>query len=162
MMGYGEPKPQRQGGFQRTPPNPFQTSDRQGGGFQQDRYEKQARKADSSFDDDASPTGGASILGGDDSEQSGSAWERIRQNSASGSPSEPSSAGGKRGQRPGAFQQSQRPSRQQKREGDDSFAYSSSEEEKNYAREEAQKDFDARMERERAGGDFSGGEDGKW
>lgn len=164
MMGNSEAKPQRQGGgFQRTPPSPFQTSDRQGG-FQQDRYEKQPRPLESSFDD-AIPTGGMGSLGDDpSSSEGGSAWERIRQNSASGSPSEPSSTRGRRMRKPGdGFQQQQQQQRRREAEAEeDGFAISRTDEERNYARDEAQREFDARVEKERAGGDFSGGRDGRW
>jgi hypothetical protein len=46
----------------------------------------------------------------------------------------------------------------------DSFAFSKTEEERTYAKEEAQKEFDARVERERRGGDFSkgGGDQKRW
>ena len=176
---------QRQGGLQRSPPNPFQTSDRQGS-FQQDRYETQSRRSESSFDD-ASPTGGAGMMGGDtdidndnNSSQSGSAWERIRQNTSPSSSSDrPTNTGGREGGgvgEGGAWDRLQQrnahglpPSQQrqqQQRISDrddttDSFAFSSSESERNYARDEAQKEFDARVEKERAGGDFGGG-DRKW
>ncbi|KAL6719518.1 hypothetical protein ACLMJK_003759 [Lecanora helva] len=75
----------------------------------------------------------------------GSVWERIRQESSSGST--PSSTG--RGNTVRGEQQ----------EGStlgDSFSFSSSEEERSYAKEEAQKEFDERVERERKGEDFSG------
>ena len=70
----------------------------------------------------------------------------------------PSSAGGRRMQRGGGFQQQQ----QQPKREEDSFAFSASEGEKSYAKDEAQKAFDERVEKERQGGDFSGGRDKKW
>lgn len=39
----------------------------------------------------------------------------------------------------------------------DSFTFSKTEEERNLAQIEAQKEFDARVEKERRGGDFSSG-----
>ena len=150
-------KPQRQGGFQKTAQvDPFQTSDRQSG-FQQDRYEKQTQVSNNSFDD-ASPTGGTGAVGNDDKGANGSVWERIRQDATSGPPSSPSPAGEKRIQRGGFPQPQPRP--QQGKKEEDGFAFSSSEEEKAYAKDEAQKDFDARVEKEREGGDFDGGR--KW
>ena len=83
--------------------------------------------------------------------QSGGAWDRIRQGAVSGSQAQPSSTRSR-------AQQSQSAS------SDDSFAFSQGEEDKQLAKSEAQKDFDARIERERAGKDFEerGGNNRRW
>jgi len=101
--------------------------------------------------DDASPTGESGAMAGGGG---GSAWERIRQQNASGSStgSEPSFRRAK------SF-------RREQPEGSttgDSFSFSNSEEERNYAKDEAQKEFDERVEKERRGGDFSGGGGSGW
>ncbi len=80
--------------------------------------------------------------------QTGSAWDRIRK----GEKLDP--------QKPESAWYEQRQSPQGQRGGSnnsDDFAYNKGEEEKGYAKEEAQKEFDARVERERRGGDFSKG-----
>ena len=112
---------------------------------------------DNDYDYDASPTGGQGML--DDTfastdssttDSTGvSAWERIRQqNAAAGTTPSPShSPVQRRGGRKG----------QQEDDGD-GFTFSSDEEERGYARVEAQKEFDERLERERRGGSFGGNE----
>ncbi|EME78333.1 uncharacterized protein MYCFIDRAFT_37270 [Pseudocercospora fijiensis CIRAD86] len=70
----------------------------------------------------------------------GSAWERIRQQAASGGQQQS-------GTRNTASSRSSPSS--------DSFSFSSSEEDKQLARGEAQRDFDARLEQERQGKDFN-------
>ena len=133
--------PQARGGFPKTSQeNPFDIPEKRGG-FQQERYENQVPNSESSFDE-LSPTGGAGAVGNDDSNAGGSVWDRIRQSSMSGS--SPRKGDGY----------------EQERSGDDGFAYSSTEEEKAYARMEAQKEFDARVEKEREGRDFDAGR--KW
>jgi hypothetical protein len=44
----------------------------------------------------------------------------------------------------------------------ESYTYSKTDEERNYAKDEAQKEFDARIEEERRGGDFSAGTNKRW
>lgn len=103
--------------------------------FKMEKVERQPRSFADDYDD-ASPTGG-------------SVWERIRSQSATGTPSASSST---RDRRSGI--------RQEQQEGStagDSFSFSSSEEERNYAKDEAQREFDERVEKERRGGDFSSG-----
>ncbi|EGP84672.1 unnamed protein product [Zymoseptoria tritici ST99CH_1A5] len=85
--------------------------------------------------------------------QSGSAWERLRQQAAP--------AGGQQGQsspsRPGQ-------SIDNRSGGGDAFSFSSQEEDRQLAKSEAQREFDARLERERAGRNFDergGGGGGK-
>ena len=111
--------------------------------FRIDKVERQPR----SFDDDASPTGGegAFIDSGYESDSgsgaTGSTWDRIRQQ-ASSSPSSEMAGRGGRGNRWGM----QTP--------EDSFSFSATEEERQLAKEEAQRSFDERIERERRGGEF--------
>lgn len=69
----------------------------------------------------------------------GSAWDRLRQGAMSGSESSSSS------RRAQALQGSS---------GDNSFSFSQGDEDRQLARSEAQKQFDARIEREREGRDF--------
>ncbi len=79
--------------------------------------------------------------------QTGSAWDRIRKGENL-DPQKPESAWSK--QRPS-------PPGQSSGSSNNDFTYNKSEEERNYAKDEAQKEFDARVERERRGGDFSKG-----
>lgn len=103
------------------------------------------RTFDDSFSD-ASPT----AIAKSDSSATGSAWERIRQQSTSDSSgsahTQPRSESQRRGNR-----------EQQERDG---FMFSSEEAERGYARDEAQKEFDERVERERRGGEFGEGRRG--
>lgn len=117
--------------------------------FQMEEVARQPQNFGEDFDD-ASPTGGSGAM--DDG--GGSAWERIRHQSASGSSSgsEPSL------RRARGF-------RREQQEGSttgDSFSFSSSEEERSYAKDEAQREFDERVEKERRGGDFSGSGGSGW
>ena len=76
----------------------------------------------------------------------GSAWDRIRQGAMSGASSSSRYSG-----------RSQSQGQQQSRgnaDSGDSFTFSQGEEDNQLARSEAQKEFDARIERERAGQDF--------
>jgi hypothetical protein len=116
-------------------------------------------------DNDASSTGGKRIK--DVATNGVSAWERIRQQGTSqvGKNRESGSLG--KGQQSNPPRQSEwssnrSPSRQDpdgqgNSTTEDSFAFPKSEEERQLAKEEAQKDFDARVEQERRGGDFSSG-----
>jgi len=110
--------------------------------IQMDKVARQPRNFGEDFDD-ASPTGGSGAMG----DGGGSRWERIRQQSASGSSSgsEPSV------RRARGFQREP----QESSSTGDSFSFSSSEEERSCARDEAQREFDERVEKERRGGDFS-------
>lgn len=116
---------------------------------------RQEEKPFDMFDDDASPTGGRGIQADmssstQSSNTGGSAWEKIR-----------------RGQKPAPKQENtsgwsrlQNNTQKEQREGStmgDSFTFSKTEEERNLAQIEAQKEFDARVEKERRGGDFSSG-----
>ena len=127
----------------------------------QKRQPQSARSTPSPSYDDASPTAGRGMLddtfpssSSSSSDTTGlSAWERIRQQNASEttSPPSPSPSSSTRQRRRGQQQQQQR-----QEEGGDGFTFSSEEEERGYARAEAQKEFDERLERERRGGSFGG------
>ncbi|KAL1646918.1 hypothetical protein SLS58_003054 [Diplodia intermedia] len=99
--------------------------------------------------DDASPTGGLGPIDSGVSSTGGSAWDRVRQQASSAQgPSNGSSA-------PWA-----RPTQREQRTGStlgDSFTFSSSDEERQLAKAEAQRDFDDRIEKERSGADFNDG-----
>ncbi|KAI9673063.1 MAG: hypothetical protein M1829_004377 [Trizodia sp. TS-e1964] len=129
--------------------------------------------------DDASPTDGFPPLLDDDwqsaqtpqtegSQKSGSAWNRIRDESSTSS--RPSSSGPtwkniRSHPKPAskdAWSKRRAGNEQEQRDGpdpEDSFTFASSDEERQVAKEEAQRAFDAKVERERQGGDFS--ENGK-
>ena len=95
----------------------------------------------------------------------GSAWDRLRRGEKPASTSQTSGAKQQPNQSPWMRQQNE--TQKEQREGStmgDSFAFSKTEEERSYAREEAQREFDARVEQERRGGDFSkgGGDQKRW
>lgn len=136
-------------------PQPGQSpADNRAATFQMEKIERQPKDFGSDFDD-ASPTGGSGAVDeGDGSGGGGSVWERIRQQSAS----EPSGSNTGRGR-------GMRRAQQEQQEGSttgDSFSFFGSEEEKNYAKDEAQRDFDERVEKERRGGEFSSGGGKQW
>lgn len=96
----------------------------------------------------------------------GSAWERVRRGAGTpplGKKERQGTTGGRGAGGAGGWQQ-QRGKREGSgsKDGDD-FMFSSSEQERSYARDEAQRDFDARVEKERQGGNFNeeGGEGGR-
>jgi hypothetical protein len=130
--------------------------------------QKNTQEAESQpFDawDDASPTGGQGIAESTVQTSQGSAWDRVRRGEKP-APS-PSKSGGKPQPKQSPWSRQQHETQKEQREGattGDSFAFSKTEEERTYAKEEAQKEFDARVERERRGGDFSkgGGDQKRW
>jgi len=113
--------------------------------FSMEKVERQPRSFN---DDDASPMGGEGSFmdSGYDSDSSsaatGSAWERIRQQASSSSSSRAAGRGRSRGSRRGVQTQ------------EDSFTFSATEQERQLAKDEAQRAFDERIERERKGGEF--------
>ncbi|APA14824.1 hypothetical protein SS1G_06861 [Sclerotinia sclerotiorum 1980 UF-70] len=122
-----------------------------------------AQEEERPFDlfDDASPTSGQEMDTNTSTSQtskatSGSAWERIRRGEKLGSnintPTQSRQSGGTKNT-PKASEIA----------STDSFTFSKTEEERNLAQLEAQKEFDARVEKERRGGDFSSaGDQKKW
>jgi len=105
-----------------------------------------------SFDqDDASPA--ASNAAASKPQSGGNTWERIRKEAVAG----PKSPANSSWNRPKSVQGEQR-------EGStlgDSFSFSETDEERQLAQSEAQRDFDARLEKERQGGEFDQGSRGK-
>jgi hypothetical protein len=104
------------------------------------------------------PANSSSPQSSSTSKQSGSAWDRLRRDAMS------------RGSQPGSSASSQSSSarsniRSSPQSDSDSFSFSQGYEDKQLARSEAQKEFDARIEREREGKDFDdsrGGGGKKW
>ncbi|KAL8691832.1 MAG: hypothetical protein Q9218_003029 [Villophora microphyllina] len=109
--------------------------------FQLDKVAKQPDSFDGSMDD-ASPTAQASAS----ENQGGSTWDRIRQNAQADTPGI-----GRRAHRWDALQKEQ----QQGSTTGDSFTFSSTDEDRQLAKNEAQDEFDARVEKERQGGNFN-------
>lgn len=107
--------------------------------------------------DDASPTGGQGMYGNTTPAQTqGSAWERLRR----GEKPAPNPSRTTGSANSGSRAQQQMQTQREQREGatlGDSYTFSKSDEERSYAKDEAQKEFDARIERERRGGDFNTG-----
>ncbi|OJD37765.1 endo-beta-protein [Diplodia corticola] len=100
-------------------------------------------------DDDASPTGGLGPIDSGISSGGGSAWDRVRQQASS-----------ERGPSRGSSAPWAKPTQKGQGTGStlgDSFTFSSSDEERELAKAEAQKDFDDRLEKERRGADFNEG-----
>jgi hypothetical protein len=112
----------------------------------------QSRRNNHNSTEDVSPLGSSQPA---PAPRSGSTWDRIRQESAG-------SKGSPTRQSPTNTPQI----RNEQQEGStlgDSFTFSSSDEERQLAKVEAQKEFDAKVERERQGGDFSEtGGNGGW
>ncbi|KAF4540427.1 hypothetical protein BFW01_g12181 [Lasiodiplodia theobromae] len=99
--------------------------------------------------DDASPTGGLGPFDSGISSAGGSAWDRVRQQASSG-----------QGPPSGSSAPWARSTQKEQRTGStfgDSFTFSSSEEERQLAKAEAQREFDERIEKERRGADFNEG-----
>lgn len=115
---------------------------------QLDRVEKQPAGFDNTFDD-ASPTSQSSA----DDSQKGSAWDRIRRQA------QRQASGTKQG---GWGWDSIRNEQQTGSTTGDSFTFSSAEQERYLAQDEAQKEFDARVERERQGGSFNENRGKRW
>jgi hypothetical protein len=110
---------------------------------------KPQRQANSSTQQ-ASPT----------NKQPSSAWDRLRQNAMTGG-NQSTSAGANRSKSP----PSGSPPSTSRTSDSDSFSFSRRDEETQLAKSEAQKEFDARVEKEREGKDFddgSGRRGGRW
>ncbi|KAI9821976.1 MAG: hypothetical protein M1827_002558 [Pycnora praestabilis] len=127
-----QPRPERN-------PTPDRTST-----FSMDKVATQPRTFD---EDDASPTTGSGSM--DAGSSGGSAWERIRRE-ASGS----STPVGRGSSRPGNRMRGTEQDQGEAPTSSDSFSFSDSEEDRRLVREEAQRKFDERVERERRGGNF--------
>ena len=114
--------------------------------YQMETVERQPKDFASDFDD-ASPTGGSGAMDGGADGSGGSVWERIRQQSASEPSSVPTTSTGSRRREEGSG---------------DSFSFSSSDEERSFAKSGAQREFDERVEKERRGGDFGSAGGRRW
>ncbi|KAI4190052.1 MAG: hypothetical protein LQ348_003720 [Seirophora lacunosa] len=99
--------------------------------------------------DDASPT----AQNGTDDNQGGSAWDRLRRQA------QKQASGTKEG---GRGWNAIRKEQQEGSTTGDSFTFSSADRERQLAQDEAQKNFDARVERERQGGDFNENRGRRW
>ncbi|MCJ1236482.1 hypothetical protein MMC14_004463 [Varicellaria rhodocarpa] len=88
---------------------------------------------------------------------SASVWENIRQKAASNPSSNPPRFSRRRPV-PSSSTQEQEREQQEGSMVEDSFTFSGAEEERQYAKDEAQKEFDERVEKERRGGDFGNAE----
>ncbi|CAD6446509.1 771c346e-1cbe-47af-a5bb-7680f15ccb0e-CDS [Sclerotinia trifoliorum] len=120
-----------------------------------------AQEEEKPFDlfDDASPTSGQGMNTNTSTSQSskptsGSAWDRVRRGEKPASNINTPSQSRKSGWATNTPKTSEVAST-------DTFAFSKTEEERNLAQLEAQKEFDARVEKERRGGDFSSAGDQK-
>ncbi|PSS07135.1 hypothetical protein M430DRAFT_193408 [Amorphotheca resinae ATCC 22711] len=116
--------------------------------------------------DDASPTGGQGVSA-DTAPHQMSAWERLRR----GEKPVPSGQAGPRGlaapaqprQNAWAKLQNNTQPEQGGLSASESYTFSETDEDRNVARAQAQKEFDAQVDRERRGGDFnSGAERRRW
>ena len=99
----------------------------------QTRSAEQQQESSSSREESSPSSGGGS----------GGAWARIRQGAMAGNTNSSSSSRG-----------SQQAQSRSSADSGDSFTFSQGDEDKQLARSEAQKEFDSRIERERAGQDF--------
>ena len=138
----------------RQQPSPRRSpSDNRASTFQMEKTERQPRSFSDDFDmtspsaEDQSPTSTTS--------SGESAWDRIRRENSS---SNSSGSKARRSQRRDPIQQEQ----QEESTLGESFTFSSSDSERAYAKDEAQKHFDERVEQERRGEDFDSGRRRKW
>lgn len=117
--------------------------------YQMERVEKQPTSFGDDFDDDASPTRQSNA----EERQGGNAWDRIRRQAQHQSSESNTRVGGwnaiRKEQEVGST-------------AGDSFTFSSAVQERQLAKDEAQKEFDARVERERQGGGFNEDRVKKW
>lgn len=123
---------------------------------------KQSPQSSSSpFDDDASPTGGLfqdevnHPQSQSQSTSGGSTWDRLRRGEAP-TPSQRQSQDRSRRAQPDL------PEQRESSTLGDSYTFVESDGERKRERERAQQEFDARLERERQGRDFSGDEGKRW
>ena len=112
--------------------------------FGADKVTSQPRSFGDDYDDSSPTTKPAS----EPSRSQGSAWDQLRRQAVEGK---------SQSSRPASnpFASDRRAAERQQRDRGDSFAFSTAEEDRQLARAEAQKQFDARVERERQGKDFN-------
>ena len=124
--------------------------------FQMEKTERQPQSFSDDFDmSGASPQDGQPSTSTSTASSGESAWDRVRRENTSPNAS---------GSRPRSFQQ-RGTLQQEQQEGataGDSFTFSSSDSERSYAKDEAQKHFDERVEQERRGEDFGSGRSKRW
>ncbi|KAL8765456.1 MAG: hypothetical protein Q9209_007483 [Squamulea sp. 1 TL-2023] len=131
---------------QQASPNDSPTENR-ASTFRLDKVDKQPKNFSDNFDD-ASPTAD----GTPDQGQSGNAWDRIRRQAQFTSPGK---------QKRQAWDTAEKEQQDGSTNGD-SFAFSSNDEQRQLAKYEAQNEFDARVERERQGGNFNESRGKRW
>ncbi|KAL8846503.1 MAG: hypothetical protein Q9221_008406 [Calogaya cf. arnoldii] len=140
---------------QQASPNDSPTENR-ASTFRLEKVEKQPQSFNDMFDD-ANPTAAADGKRADQSQGGGgNAWARIRRQTQN--PSAAVGMGKQRGPR-------WNPVKKEQQEGSttgDSFAFSSEDEQRQLAKDEAQNEFDARVERERQGGSFNENRGKRW
>lgn len=140
------------------------SNDNRANTFSMDKATTQPRTFDQR--DDASPTSPTARSTSSSSSNSGSTWARIRQEAATGKHSSQQPAKASAWPTPNRNNETGNPSiKAEQRQGSslgDSFTFSETDEERQLAKTEAQNEFDARVERERHGGDFQerGGQGG--
>ncbi|KAF1840761.1 uncharacterized protein K460DRAFT_370726 [Cucurbitaria berberidis CBS 394.84] len=138
------------------------TPERQPGPSPPQRQSTQSQSQSLPFDDDASPTGGlfqdevnnTQSQAQPQNRPGESTWDRLRRGGA------PAPL-----QRPQQLSRRAEPERKEQNDGStlgDSYTFVEGDEEKKRERERAQQEFDARLERERQGRDFSGDEGKQW
>lgn len=131
-------------------PNPRESpTDNTTNTFSIDKVARQPR----SFDEDFNSVTGADESP-DRSPAAGSAWARIRQQAASPTSGSSSRRGGPYGVLYGDRDTRRAGGQQDDQSGGDSFEFNTTEEERQLAKDTAQRAFDERVERERRGGSF--------
>lgn len=113
--------------------------------------ENEPNESQSFFGDDASPTGGQGMQ---QDIQGGSAWDRIRRQSTTQTSTNKTTDWSR-------TQASTRQAQQGEPTSTDAYAFSNEDRDRQTAKSEAQREFDARVERERRGGNFNNSNDQK-
>lgn len=117
--------------------------------------------------DDASPTAAQQGTVPDTQPPRGSAWERLRRGEKPALAAETRTSGWDNLRKSQGSDWSKQQGQTQREQGQgatlgEGHSFSKSDEENNYVKDEAQKEFDARIEKERRGGDFSAGSNNRW
>lgn len=152
----------REGRMQRQEPTQRSLPGSQGYGERSSDRDTANTSTSDFFFDDASPTAGNNpdMTAGGMSGGGISAWERLRRGQSSDSNKTGITPAGRHAkQGPATRQLQQRGAKDQYETSADSFSFSSSEEEKQLAKEQAQKDFDRMLDEERKGIGGGGGGD---
>ena len=135
------------------------TTDPRASTYQMEKTERQRqpRSFSDDFDMTSSPSAEEDQSPASTPSSGESAWDRIRRENAS-STSYPTGPIARRPQRRDRMQQEQ----QEGSTSGESYTFSSSDSERAYAKDEAQKHFDERVEQERRGEDFDSGRRRRW